>query len=231
MIQFLLVTLVLKRRLNLFLVILVAKIFNDVSRFVRSFEICCKNEVPRHKPYGLPSPLSTPNKPWSELSMDFIVDPPKSKGLTCIMVVVDRLTKMTHFIPFRCLPTAAIDANAFLSNIFRLHVSPESTISDKCSQFTSAFWKRLCSHYDIEHSLSTVNHPQTDDQTERVNAILEQYLRCFINERQNNWVDLLPFAEFIYSNSIQQSINKTPFFANYGDQSHLTKDLVGQKNV
>ena len=131
--------------------------------------------------------------------MDFIVDLPKSKDLTCIMVVVDRLTKMAHFIPFRCLPTAAIAADAILSTIFRLHGLPESIISDRGSQFTSAFWNRLCSLYDIEHSLSTANHPQTDGQTERVNAILEQYLRCFINERQNNWADLLPFAEFSYN--------------------------------
>jgi len=58
---------------------------------------------------------------------------------------------------------------------------------------------------------STSNHPQTDGQTEteRVNAILEQYLRCYINERQTNWVDLLPFAEFAYNNTLQQSIIKS----------------------
>jgi len=65
-------------------------------------------------------------------------------------------------------------------------------------------------------SFSTSNYPQTDGQTERVNGILEQYLRCFINEKQNNWVDLLPFAEFAYNNTLQQSINQSPFFANYG---------------
>jgi len=114
MIQLLLVTLVLKRRPNLFpRNFWWPKLFNDVSRFVRSCEICCKNKVPRHKPYGLLSPLSTPNKPWSELSMDFIVDLPKSKDLTCTIVVVDRLTKMAHFIPFRCLPTAAFAADIF----------------------------------------------------------------------------------------------------------------------
>ena len=145
------------------------------------------------------------------------------------MVVVDRLTKMAHFIPFRCLPTAAIAADAFLSTIFRLHGLPESIISDRGSQFTSAFWNRLCSLYDIEHSLSTANHPQTDGQTERVNAILEQYLRCFINERQNNWADLLPFAEFSYNNSIQQSINQTPFFANYGFNPKAHPEIPSNK--
>ena len=205
------------------------KLSKDVTNFVRSCEICCRNKIPRHKPYGLLSPLSTPNKPWSDIAMDFIVDLPKSRDLTCIMVVVDRLTKMAHFIPFRCLPTAAIAADAFLTYIFRLHGLPESIISDRGSQFTSSFWNRLCSLYDIEHSLSTANHPQTDGQTERVNAILEQYLRCFINERQNNWADLLPFAEFSYNNSLQQSINQTPFFANYGFNPKAHPEIPSNK--
>ena len=136
--------------------------------------------------------------------------------MTTIMVVVDRLTKMAHFIPLRCLPTAEITADAFISYVFKLHGFPESIISDRGSQFTSDFWNRLCELMNIKHSLSTANHPQTDGQTERVNGILEQYLRCFINFRQNNWVDLLPFAEFAYNNTLQQSIDQSPFFANYG---------------
>ena len=192
------------------------KFHNDVKKFIRSCDICCKAKIPRHKPYGLLSPLSTPNRAWSNLSMDFIVELPKSKDMTTIMVVVDRLTKMAHFIPFRCLPTASIAADAFINNIFKLHGFPDYIISDRGSQFTSEFWSRLCNLLDIKHSLSTANHPQTDGQTERVNGILEQYLRCFINERQNNWVDLLPFAEFAYNNTLQQSINQSPFFANYG---------------
>ena len=132
------------------------------------------------------------------------------------MVIVDRLTKMAHFIPFHCLPTASIAADAFLSAIFRLHGLPESIISDGGSQFTSAFWNRLYSLYDIDHSLSTVNHPQIDGQTERVNAILEQYLCCFINKRQNNWAYLLPFAEFSYNSCLQQSINQRHSLQIYG---------------
>jgi len=62
-----------------------------------------------------------------------------------------------------------------------------------------------------------------------VNAILEQYLRCFINEKQNNWADLLPFAEFSYNNSIQQSINQTPFFANYGFNPKAHPEILSNK--
>ena len=188
----------------------------SVKKFIKSCEVCCRAKVPKHKPYGLLSPLSTPNRAWSDISMDFIVELPKSKDMTTIMVVVDRLTKMAHFIPLRCLPTAVIAADSFIVNIFKLHGFPESIISDRGSQFTSEFWNRLCDLLDIKHSFSTANHLQTDGQTERVNSILEQYLRCFINERQNNWVDLLPFAEFAYNNTLQQSINQSPFFANYG---------------
>jgi len=68
----------------------------------------------------------------------------------------------------------------------------------------------------IKHNLSTAHHPQTDGQTERVNGILEQYLKCFTNRTEDNWVNLLPYAEFAYNNSVQQSINQTPFYANYG---------------
>ena len=206
------------------------KLHRDVKKFVKSCEICSKSKIPRHKPYGLLSPLSTPNRAWSDISMDFIVDLPKSKDMTTIMVVVDRLTKMAHFIPFRCLPTASIAADSFINNIFRLHGFPDSIISDRGSQFTSEFWNRLCSLLDIKHSLSTANHPQTDGQTERVNSILEQYLRCFINEKQNNWFDLLSFAEFAYNNTLQQSINQSPFFANYGFNPKFNPEIPSNDN-
>ena len=148
--------------------------------------------------------------------MDFITDLPKSRDKTVIMVIVDRFTKMAHFIPLRMLPTAQITADIFFREIFRLHGLPEEIISDRGTQFASEFWQRLCSLLGIDHKLSSAHHPQTDGQTERVNGILEQFLRCYINKKQDNWTDLLPFAEFAYNNTLQQSIKQTPFFANYG---------------
>ena len=86
---------------------------NHVRNFIKTCDICCKAKVPRHKPYGLLSPLSTPNRPWSDISMDFIAELSKSKDKTTVMTVVDRLTKMAHFIPLRCLPTTSIAADFF----------------------------------------------------------------------------------------------------------------------
>jgi len=201
------------------------KLRNYVRNFIKSCDICCKAKVPRHKLYGLLSPLSTPNRPWSDIFMDFIIELPKSKDVTTVMTVVDRLTKMAHFIPLRCLPTASIAAKSFINHIFRLHGFPDSFVSDRSSQFTSDIRNRLCELFNIKLSFSTSNHPQTDGQAERVNGILEQYLRCFINEKQNNWVDLLPFAEFAYNNTLQQSINQSPFFANYGYNSKFSLEI------
>eukprot|EP00833_Pecoramyces_ruminatium_P016403 jgi/Orpsp1_1/1190435/evm.model.d7180000078959.1 len=76
---------------------------------------------------------------------------------------------MSHFIPFRMIPTAEIAANVFFREIFRLHGLPDEIISDRGTQFTSEFWQRLCTLLGIRHNLSSAHHPQTDGQTERVN--------------------------------------------------------------
>lgn len=87
-------------------------------------------------------------------------------------------------------------------------------VSDRGPLFTSAFWRSLLQLMGTTFSRSTAFHPQTDVQTERVNAILEQYLRMHINEQQDDWEALLPLAEFTCNNSIQSSIDYSPFFAN-----------------
>jgi hypothetical protein len=68
----------------------------------------------------------------------------------------------------------------------------------------------------VHHKLSTVYHPQTDGQTERLNQTLEQYLRCYVNYRQDNWVKLLPTAQLAYNNTVISTTDISPFFTNYG---------------
>ena len=83
----------------------------------------------------------------------------------------------------------------------------------------------------IERRLSTAFHPQTDGQTERTNAILEQYLRAYINYQQDNWNELLPLDEFAYNNGYQETIKTTPFYANYGrnPEHQLMNHLITKK--
>jgi len=72
----------------------------DLKEYIKSCEICCRSKDSRHKPYGFLNPLEIPDRPWTSLSMDFITDLPSFNGFTCILVVLDRFTKMGHFIPF-----------------------------------------------------------------------------------------------------------------------------------
>lgn len=107
-------------------------------------------------------------------------------------------------------------AEQFLSSVFRLHGLPDKIVSDRGPTFVSKFWvavqKRLC----VSPFPSTAFHPETDGQTERVNAVLEDYLWYFVNERQDDWVAWLPLAEFSYNNTPSSSTLSSPFFSCFG---------------
>ena len=188
----------------------------DIKDYIKSCEICCRSKDSRHKPYGFLNPLEIPDRPWTSLSMDFITDLPSSNGYTCIFVVLDRFTKMGHFIPFPNVPSSEDTAKAFMTHIFRLHGLPNEILSDRGTQFTSKFWTSICKTLNISMKLSSPFHHQTNGLTERVNSVVEQFLRCYSNFKGSNWHNYLFLAEFCYNNSIQESLNKSPFYANYG---------------
>ncbi|KAL5596456.1 uncharacterized protein BROUX77_007140 [Berkeleyomyces rouxiae] len=188
----------------------------DVIRYIRNCEVCQRIKSARHSPYGLLKPLTIPQARWTSVSLDFITGLPVSNSFDMILVVVDRLSKMAHFIPCDSSLDAAGFAKLYLSAVYRLHGLPLDIVSDRGSLFTSAFSKALAKLLGIKQNLSTAFHPQTDGQTERVNSILEQYLRGYTYYRQDNWADLLPLAEFSYNDSESSSTMLTPFFANHG---------------
>ena len=102
-----------------------------------------------------------------------------------------------------------------------MHGLPESIISDRGVQFAAGMMKELNNLLGIQTKLSTAYHPQTDGQTERINQKLEQYLRVFINHRQEQWPDWLGTAEFAYNNKIYTAIKILPFKANYGQDPRM----------
>ena len=127
---------------------------------------------------------SIPEKPWSHILVDFITKLPLAQGYDLILVVVDRLTKMAHFIPTIEKTTAGGLTRLFRDNVWKLHGLPESIISDRGLQFAAGVIRELNAMLGINSKLSTAFHPQTDGQTERMNQELEQYLRMFINHHQ-----------------------------------------------
>uniref|UniRef100_A0A803JG23 Gypsy retrotransposon integrase-like protein 1 n=1 Tax=Xenopus tropicalis TaxID=8364 RepID=A0A803JG23_XENTR len=188
----------------------------DVKTFVSSCSVCQRSKSSHHRSQGLLNPLPIPEKPWSHISMDFVVELPPSQGKTVIWVVVDRFSKMAHFIPLPHLPSAKTLADLFIMHIFKFHGFPENIVSDRGVQFVSKFWRAFCTLVGTELSFSSAYHPQTNGQTERVNQSLEQYLRCYVSDNQSTWSELLPWAEFAYNNATHSSSGRSPFFVLYG---------------
>ena len=155
-------------------------------------------------------------KSWEEVTMDFIIDFPKTKdGYIAIIVFVDWLTKMAHFVPLKVLTDTPAMAKAFLDNMFHLHGLLCIIISDWDIYFMSCFWQILLTLLGMILSFSTVYYPQSDSQTEYINYIIEEILLNYVNYRMNNWDSWLTLAEFTYNNSIYMSSTISLFEANY----------------
>ena len=166
--------------------------------------------------------------------MDFITGLPRtSSGHDSIWVVVDRLTKVAHFIPVHTTYTGKRLAELYLSRIMCLHGVPKKIVSDRGSQFTSKFWQKLQEELGTRLNFSTAYHPQTDGQTERVNQILEDMLRACALDFGGAWDKSLPYAEFSYNNSYQASLQMAPFEALYGRKCRtpLFWDQTGERQL
>lgn len=155
----------------------------DVIDFVNSCTICQTTKVPTHLPYGLLQPLPIPNGVWEDISLDFITRLPSFQTNTVILVVLDRFSKAAHF---GVLPTnfsVVKVAELFARLICRLHGMPRSIVSDRDPIFLSKFWQELFHLSGTKLRMFTAYHPQSDRQTEVVNKVLQQYLRCFCHDK------------------------------------------------
>jgi hypothetical protein len=200
------------------------RLTRDVQAYVRACELCVRTKASRNSPAGFLQPLAVPFRAWSDISVDYITPLPDcardGRKYKHVAVVVCRLTKMRHFIPMQGLGAEEL-ANAFVARIYSIHGAPETIISDRGSQFVSEFWRELSARLNITLKRSSAYHPETDGQTERFNAILEGYLRGFMNFAQDDWVDWLPLAEFASNNAVSETTGVSPFYANYGYHPRL----------
>jgi hypothetical protein len=160
--------------------------------------------------------------------MDFVTGLPPSgrrgQAYDAILVVVDRYTKMALYLPCRKSIDSAGLADLFIDKVIAKHGVPLSLVSDRGTVFTAHFWSSICHHAKIKRRLSTAFHPQTDGQTERQNQTLEQYLRSYVNYRQDDWAHWLPVAEFAYNNSVHSATGFSPYYALTGRHARLDVD-------
>ncbi|SOV09074.1 uncharacterized protein UDID_18253 [Ustilago sp. UG-2017a] len=185
-----------------------------IADYVASCPVCARYKAPRHRPYGLLQPLATPDSPWDSISLDFIEGLPPSRKYDSILVVVDRLTKF-----------------AILAPTYKTVTAKQTAVLLHRHMFISGAWKTFAEQMGVKHSLSTTYHPQTDGQTERVNQVVEQYLRMYCNYEQDDWASLLATAAFIYNNTVHNSIGVSPFFACYGWNPKAHPDIPQRLGV
>jgi hypothetical protein len=188
----------------------------DIRKHVKECDACQRTKASTQPPAGKLQPLPIPSRPWKSLGMDFVGPVPASKaGNDMILIVVDRLTKMAHFIPTKMEVTAKGTAELFLRFVFQYHGLPDSIVSDRDPKFTSRFWRSLHQILGIKLLMSTAEHPQTDGQSEATVKIVQKLIRPFVFQDQD-WEQLLPSLEFAYNDTQQSSTGQTPFYLNYG---------------
>ena len=158
--------------------------------------------------------------------MDFVLGLPRTtRHNYSIMVVVDRFSKMTHFLPCHKTYDASRVAALFLQEIVRLHGVPASIVSDRDVKFVSYFWKTLWTKLGTKLMFSSAFHPQTDGQTEVTNKSLGNLLRCLITDHVASWDIVFPHAEFAFDNSVNRATGCTPFEVVYGFQPNTPLDV------
>jgi hypothetical protein len=194
----------------------------DVADFVAHCDSCQRVKASTQLPAGLLHPLEIPARKWQSMSMDLITGLPKSRGgFDAIWVAVDRLSKCAHFAATTTEADAVAIAKLMRERVFTLHGFPAEIVSDRDPRWTGKFSRELFKLTGCRSALSTAFHPQTDGQTERLNRILEDYLRHYVTGRYVDWDHHLCEAEFAYNNTWQVSINATPFQLTFGQDPRI----------
>jgi hypothetical protein len=206
----------------------------DVDRYVRTCDACQCHKASSLKKAGRLQPLSIPYGVWESVSMDLIVKLPKTASqpsYDSILVFVDRLSKMVHLVPTNESVTSKDMVDLFFTHVVSKHGMPKEVISDRGPHFIGSFWAEVCNRLQIEKKTTTAYHPETNGQTERMNRVVEEALRSYINSEQDDWHTWLPMIEFAINNSWQASIDNTPFYMVYGKHPLMPAEVnIPEKN-
>jgi len=209
---------------------------DQITEYIAKCNSCCRNKIQRDKRYDRVTQLDILNVPWESITMNFITKLPTSKNLTwevkfdSILTIVDRLTKYTMFIPFKKTTTAPVLMYTILQELVNNHELSKKFITDRDKLFTSKFWETLTAELRINHKMLMAYHSQTNEQSKQMNQMVKMYLRHYVNKNQNNWVQLLLTAQFVYNNTQNETTEETPFQVNYEYNPKVWQELQAHKS-
>ncbi|GJT99120.1 putative reverse transcriptase domain-containing protein [Tanacetum coccineum] len=188
----------------------------DIDTYVSKCLTCVKVKSEHQKLFGLLQQPKIPIWKWERITMDFMSELPRTpSGYDMIWVIIDRLTKLAHFLPMKKTDSMVKLTQLYLKEVVCRHGVPVSIISDRDSHFTSRFWKSLQKALGTNLDMSTTYHPQTDGQSERTIQTIEDMLRACVIDFGSSWDRHLPLVEFSYNNSYHTSIKAAPYEALY----------------
>ena len=205
---------------------------DEVEDYVKGCATCQSTKPHTNIPKAPLNPITiTPDAmPFDVINIDFITKLPPSDGFDSIMTIVDHdCTKAAIFIPCKEQMDALGTAELYARHVFPHYGLPKRIISDRDVRFTSTFTKELCTILGIKQNLSSAYHPQTDGLAERTNQWVEQYLRIFSNELQNDWAKHLPMAQFVHNSWPYEVTKRSPFELLIGANPRTVNPASSQK--
>jgi hypothetical protein len=184
----------------------------DIVNYVAKCLECQQVKAKHRHSAGLLQPRVILESKWEVISMDFIIGfPLTARRHDLIFIVVNTLTKISHFIPVYMMYQAPNIARFFSSEIVRLHRMPKIIISNRGSVLTGQFWTSFQETLGTQLNFNNAYHPETDRKTERMNQNLDDMLHMYVMDQQKHWEEFLPLVEFAYNNSYQSTIKMAPF--------------------
>ena len=203
----------------------------EVERYVEGCNLCQQMKNRTEEVTGKLKLGEVPEKSWIYISVDFITKLPIVAGKDAILVVYNRLSKITHFVATMEGMLAEGLARLFRDNVWRLHRLPKSVVLDRGPQFVVELTKELNGMLGIKTKLLTAFHPQMDGQTEYMNQELEQYLWFFVDHRQKDWPEWLASTEFVVNNKVHSITKMSLFIANYRRELRMGVDIRKKEKV
>ncbi len=173
-------------------------LLTDAAKFIHNCNICSTTKSLRQLPAGLLKPLPTPRRP-------------NSHGNTTILTIVDRFSKACHLIPLPKLPTSLETAELLCNQVFRYYGLPDDIVSDRGPQFTSRVWSAFFKSLNVNISLTSGYHPQSNGQTEHLNQEVIRFLRSYCQQQQTEWSRYLMWAEYALNSLTKPATGMTPF--------------------
>lgn len=199
-------------------------LIKDVSDFADTCNVCQKIKADHRKKMGALRPAHIPARPFATVSLVLITGlPPSGEGkYTAVLVMVCKLTKFAIIIGTHETLDQDGFAQLFIKRVVNIFGLPDRIIADRDKRWATDFWKSVVAQYGSTMALSFSHHPQTDGQTEILNATIEQMLRAYIATQRDLWASWLSVLAFSYNSSVHSSSGYLPNFLLFGYRPKLS---------